>query len=82
MTGDHANYDRRLSDLERGHQDMSKSINDMRSDQRVAKIQQQHVDKRFDKLDSNVSKLIWLVIASIGGGVMSFVLKGGLNVVS
>ena len=70
-----ADHDRRLSALEKAQQEM-------KSDMRVARVQQEHIDKRFDKLDANMSKLGWLVAAGLVGGVMSFILGGGLTVVS
>lgn len=61
----------------------------MRSDMRIAEVRREHIDSqfeqvnsRFNRLDMNISKLVWLVIAAIIGGVMSFVTSGGLAVVS
>ena len=45
---------------------------------RVAKVQQDHIDKRFDKLDGNISKLGWLIGAGIASAFVSFLLNGGL----
>lgn len=77
-----AEHDRRLSALESGQ-------NELRGDLRIAEVRREHIDEqfqrvnnRFNKLDQNISKLVWLVIAAILGGVMSFIMKGGLAVVT
>ena len=35
-----------------------------------------HIDRRLEKIDSHVSKLVWLIIATILGAFMSVVLQG------
>jgi len=35
------------------------------------------VDTRLDRIDGHVSRLVWLIIATIVGGVVSFLLDGG-----
>lgn len=77
-----AEHDRRLAELEKGQ-------SSLRSDMRIAEVRREHIDQqfkhvnsRFNKIDANISKLVWLVISGIIGGVMSFVMSGGLTVVS
>ena len=36
------------------------------------------IDKRLDRIDALISRLVWLILAAIIGGFMSFVLKGNL----
>ncbi|MGB3555858.1 MAG: hypothetical protein WBA25_14605 [Jannaschia sp.] len=36
------------------------------------------IDKRLDRIDALISRLVWLIVAAILGGFMSFVLKGSL----
>lgn len=57
-------------------------INEIRIDMREGEVRREHIDKRFDQLDKNVSRLVWLVITAIVGGIMSFIMNGGLTVVS
>lgn len=38
------------------------------------------VIKRLDKIDSHISKLMWLIVTAIVGGFMAFVINGGLRV--
>ena len=35
------------------------------------------LDRRLEKIDGHVSRLVWLIIAAIVGGTMSFVMNGG-----
>lgn len=35
--------------------------------------------KRLDRIDGHINKLMWLIIAAIVGGLMQFMLGGGLN---
>ena len=38
-----------------------------------------NIEKRLDKIDTHINKLVWLIIASILAGVLGFIMKGGLN---
>lgn len=49
-----------------------------------------HIDERFDNLDKKVdagftrlnglvSRIVWLIITALIGGVMAFILQGGLS---
>ena len=35
---------------------------------------------RLNRIDTNLSRLMWLFIAGIVGGFLTFVMKGGLNI--
>lgn len=72
----------KLAEHGRRIQAIESKINDIRIDMREGEVRREHIDKRFDQLDKNVSRLVWLVVSAIVGGVMSFVMKGGLTVVS
>ena len=37
------------------------------------------LDTRLDTIDGHVSRLVWLLIATIIGGFMSFIFQGGLT---
>ena len=60
-------------------------------DWRIAKVEldgeikllrqsQEGSEKRLEKIESNTTKLVWLVLASIVSAVMGFVIQGGLNI--
>ncbi len=36
------------------------------------------IDRRLDKIDGHISRLVWLIIAAILGGFMSFVMQGSV----
>lgn len=38
-----------------------------------------HFDKRFDKLESNLSRLGWLVLGGLAAALVKFIAEGGLN---
>ncbi|MEX0286745.1 MAG: hypothetical protein AB3N23_19235 [Paracoccaceae bacterium] len=35
------------------------------------------IDTRLERIDGHISRLVWLIIAAIVGGVMSVVMQGG-----
>ncbi|MEL7253795.1 MAG: hypothetical protein AAFZ04_06905 [Pseudomonadota bacterium] len=35
------------------------------------------LDRRLEKIDGHISKLVWLIIAAMVGGTISFVMQGG-----
>ncbi|MEO1138585.1 MAG: hypothetical protein AAFW87_03925 [Pseudomonadota bacterium] len=37
-----------------------------------------HIDRRLEKIEGHISRLVWLIITAILGGLMSFVLQGSL----
>ncbi|GFE49884.1 hypothetical protein So717_16370 [Roseobacter cerasinus] len=36
------------------------------------------VDTRLDRIDGHISRLVWLIIATIVGGLMSFIMRGAM----
>lgn len=37
-----------------------------------------HIDRRLEKIEGHIARLVWLIIAAIMGAGMSFVMSGGL----
>ncbi len=35
------------------------------------------IDRRLERIDGHISRLVWLIIAAIVGGIVSMVMKGG-----
>ncbi len=35
-----------------------------------------HIDLRLDRIDALISRLVWLIVAAIVGGLMSFLVEG------
>ena len=42
----------------------------------VARFNQ--IDTRLDKIDGHIGRLVWLIIAAILGGLMSFMMQGAM----
>ncbi len=38
------------------------------------------IEKRLDKIDSHVSRVVWLIVTAIIVAVMGFMISGGFNV--
>lgn len=38
-----------------------------------------NLNSRLDKIDSSMSRMVWLIITGIMGGVISFIISGGLG---
>lgn len=67
-----------------------KSLEDWRHssemDHALWKKDKEHIDGRFDrtetrldKIDAHLSRLVWLIISTLLGGFLVFVIKGGLQ---
>ncbi len=54
------------------------ALNAERRDRDAAEFKRVH--DRLDKIDSHVSRVVWLIVATIVGGIMTFILQGGLTV--
>ncbi len=37
------------------------------------------IDRRLERIDGHISRLVWLIIAAIVGGIMSFLMTGGVG---
>lgn len=37
-----------------------------------------HIDRRLEKIEGHIGRLVWLIIAAIMGAGMSFVMSGGM----
>lgn len=44
----------------------------------VGQERHQSIVRRLDKIDSHVSRLVWLIIALLVGALLNFVIDGGL----
>lgn len=63
----------RLSDLEKWQR--QNEIAEARTD-----VQFKEMDKKLNKIESTLSRIMWLIIAGLIAGFVSFVLKGGLTI--
>lgn len=67
-------------EIRRWRAEMDKRVTKLEMDRAVEAERYQNIIRRLDKIEGGMSKLLWLVIAIITGGVMNFILSGGLNV--
>lgn len=70
---DLTDHHRRISSLEEARQ--KGEIADARAEERSKNMEQ-----KLEKIDSNLSRLMWIFIGGIVMGVVAFILKGGLNI--
>ena len=70
--------DRRLTAVERtlAGLETERAVNEEKRKFMEGRFNQ--IDLRLDRIDGHVSRLVWLIIAAILGGFMSFVLRGSL----
>ena len=38
-----------------------------------------HIQTSLDRIQSSISKVVWIVVTAVIGGIMAFVIQGGLN---
>jgi hypothetical protein len=70
--------DLRLTEVERGlaRLETDRAISEERRKFMEERFNQ--LDTRLDRIDGHITRLVWLIIAAILGGFMSFVLRGAL----
>ncbi len=73
------NLEARVSDLERW-----RATQEAVSQERLKHMDDRfnRIESRLDNVDKNVSRVVWLIVASIIAALLSFIFRGGLNVVS
>lgn len=55
------------------------------TDKAVRELRDEHLDKRFDKIEDDVGeikgyllKIVWLIVLSLIGALVTFIVQGGL----
>jgi len=66
----------RVRNLENKY-DTREAVNAERRAQTEAEFKRVH--DRLDKIDGNISKVVWLVLAAVIGGFLSFMMQGGFG---
>lgn len=59
--------------------DINKRLVRLETESAVDNERYKNIVGRLEKIENGMSKLLWLVIAIIVGGVTNFILQGGLN---
>lgn len=60
--------------------DIERRLTTLERDHAVDGERYRNIEKRLDRIDGHIAKLVWLIIAAIVGGLMAFIMQGGLNV--
>lgn len=47
--------------------------------ERVQTVRMEYIQNTLSAINANINKIVWLIIASIVGGAMTFIISGGLN---
>ncbi len=89
MSDDLARLGSRLDDLTTRVRAVEATVTQHEQWIKVTESQTQHIDRRFamlegrlDKIDTSMSRLVWLILAGIVSGGMTFVMSGGLSLVA
>lgn len=76
--------DERLSRVETKVDALEIRVGSLGQSMAVAQAQQAHIDKRFDKIDSEVGairsdlkRVAWIIVTAVLGAVVTFALRGG-----
>ncbi|GAA0311617.1 MULTISPECIES: hypothetical protein [Rhodovulum] len=48
-------------------------------DRAVGEERFKHIQTSLDRIQSSTSKVVWIVLTAILGGIMAFIINGGLN---
>ena len=69
-----------LRELREWRRDMDRRVTKLEQDRAVEAERYSNIVSRLEKIDGAVSKVVWLIIAVIIGGLLNFMMNGGLNV--
>ena len=59
---------------------MRERVHQIELDYTILKERAKTQEKRTDKIESNLSRVVWLVLTTIIAGTMTFIISGGFNV--
>lgn len=88
MPDDLAHIDARVADNTSRIAALEKWAGNQRTSDAVRAERDKHLDERFDKIEESVKeikgyllRIVWILILGIMGGLITFILNGGLTVV-
>lgn len=70
--------DERITAIERAMVTLDRDLAVSEEKRRFVDQRFNQIDVRLSRIDGHVSRLVWLIIAAIVGGFMSFLMKGGM----
>lgn len=62
--------------------DLEQWRNQQRVDTALNTERYSNINKRLDKIDGHITRLVWIVIGAVLSAVLAFVMNGGLNAAS
>ena len=65
-------YDKKLEELKDSVQEIKIDVNSIKKDL-------EHNDEKTDKVENSLGRIAWLMVLSVVGAVMSFLIDGGFN---
>lgn len=48
----------------------------------VSQERYRHIDEKLTKIEGALSRLMWIVLAAVLGGIVTFIMSGGLRLVT
>ncbi|RWR14241.1 hypothetical protein [Paenirhodobacter populi] len=54
-------------------------ISKLETSEQIATVRMGYIQESLRAINANINRVVWLVIAGIVGGVMTFIISGGLN---
>lgn len=67
--------------LEQAHtrlDDLTVRVGRLETADAVSAERDKHIQSSLQKIESNLSRVVWLIVTAIVGGVLTFVVQGGL----
>ncbi|RWR28718.1 hypothetical protein D2T29_15925 [Sinirhodobacter populi] len=54
-------------------------ISKLETSEQIATVRMGYIQNSLDAINANINKVVWLVVAAIVGGGMTFIISGGLT---
>lgn len=71
--------EKRVEELETWKADMNTYRAVERERAKAIEVRFDQMDKRLDKIDNHVGRIVWLIVTAIIMGAMSFIMDGGFS---
>lgn len=70
------------SRVEKAHErldTMDGRVSSLERNEAVSAVRMANIQASLAKIDTNLSRLVWIFITAVGGGFAAFIMKGGFN---
>lgn len=72
--------DEEISELKNSQKIIVSKIATMETNDAIAKVHRDNVEKRLSGIETSLQKVVWLIISAIVLGAMGFIIGGGLTI--